>query len=160
MNLIFYKKTTTIILTIASALLLSSPLFAGECKTDKQGTNLLIDAPTKSSGVRTEVLSQFSLETEKIKLIGRKFRIRNIIIKPGGHVLLHSHDDRPALAMITQGEVIEHVNNCLEPVFFKTGEIIQERKGITHWVENHTDNIAILTVSDIFNESGNSQGNF
>ena len=39
-------------------------------------------------------------------------RFRKLTIEPGGIVPWHSHDDRPALIYVAEGEIIEYASNC------------------------------------------------
>ena len=70
-------------------------------------------------------------------------------IAPGGIVPWHSHDDRPALIYVAEGEIIEYASNCALPILHKTGEIKAETKGISHWWKNLGDKTVVLFVGDV-----------
>ena len=76
-------------------------------------------------------------------------RFRRLVIEPGGVVPWHSHDDRPALIYVAQGEVVEYASNCSEPIVHKTGEIRAERHGTAHWWKNLKDTTVVLFVGDV-----------
>ena len=133
----------------AVLVLAASHTTAGECPSGKSGNNPLTNASEKSNKIAVKELASLDLGKEAPKLDGRRLRIRTITVQPGGHVLVHSHELRPALAMVTQGELYEYVNNCMVPILHKTGDIIKEYNGIEHWVMNKGKNPAVLTVSDI-----------
>ena len=48
----------------------------------------------------------------------------------------HSHDDRPALIFVAEGEIVEYASNCAVPIVHKAGEIRPETKGTSHWWQN------------------------
>ena len=138
-------------ISLAAVLLALTPitLLAGECPTGQSGTNNLAMASESGKAISVTELASLDLANEAPALDGRQLRIRTINFQPGGYVPLHSHDDRPALAMVTQGELIEYTADCKVPITHKTGDIIVEKKGVTHWVVNRGDTPAVLTVSDI-----------
>ncbi|RYV04184.1 hypothetical protein SOPP22_00105 [Shewanella sp. OPT22] len=130
----------------------SLPAIAGDCPVNAQGKLLSPIAPTSGHLISTEELASFSLKNEAPKLDGRRLRLRNIIFQPGGYVPLHSHDDRPAIARVTKGQLVEYQLNCTQPIIHKVGDIILEKKGVTHWVANRSEKPAVLTVSDIVDD--------
>jgi len=65
--------------------------------------------------VTDTTLASIDLEQEPAKLKGRELRFRKLVIEPGGVVPWHSHDDRPALIYVAQGEVVEYDSNCSSP---------------------------------------------
>lgn len=80
---------------------------------------------------------------------GRQLRIRKFEIAPGGVIGIHSHDDRPDVSYLAQGNLVES----------RAGGFSESRasdtlhaagKGVTHWVENKGSTPAVLIVADIF----------
>ena len=61
----------------------------------------------------------------------------------------HSHDDRPALIFVQQGEIVEYASNCSEPIVHKAGEIRPEVSGTSHWWKNLGKETVILYVGDV-----------
>ena len=61
----------------------------------------------------------------------------------------HSHDDRPALIFVAEGEIIEYASNCAAPIVHKAGEIRAETKGTAHWWKNLGDKTVVLYVGDV-----------
>ena len=80
---------------------------------------------------------------------GRELRFRKLTIEPGGIVPWHSHDDRPALIFVQQGEIVEYASNCVEPIVHKAGEIRPEVFGTSHWWKNLGKETVILYVGDV-----------
>jgi quercetin dioxygenase-like cupin family protein len=75
--------------------------------------------------------------------------MRTVTIAPGGVVALHSHNGRPAVAIVLQGTLTEHRDNG-EVVERRQGESWTESKEITHWAENR-GNVAVVVVAvDVF----------
>jgi len=61
----------------------------------------------------------------------------------------HSHDDRPALIYVAEGEIVEYASNCADPITHKAGEIRAETNGTSHWWKNHTNAKVILFIGDV-----------
>ena len=83
----------------------------------------------KPAGVTDTVLATIDLSKEPIKADGRMQRVRRLVIQPGGIVPWHSHDDRPALIYIIDGEINEYNSNCSVPIVHKTGDVARETLG-------------------------------
>lgn len=136
------------LLTILSA----APALAGECPADKAGTNALAGAPTAPIGVMEKELAAIDLSKENVKLNERRLRLRHMEIMPGGVVPLHDHADRPALIMVTAGEVVENSSKCLVPIFHKPGDVSREFLGTKHWWKNQGTVTVMLTIADVVND--------
>ncbi len=83
------------------------------------------------------------------KIKGRELRFRKMVIQPGGIVPWHSHDDRPALIYVAEGEIIEYASNCAAPIHHKAGEIRAETQGTAHWWKNLSDKPVVLFIGDV-----------
>lgn len=139
--------------TIATAALLSAGFalnaHAGECAADKIRPNARQAVTLAAKGVTDTTLGAIDLGKEQAKLKGRELRFRKLVIEPGGIVPWHSHDDRPALIFVAQGEILEYASNCAGPILHKTGEVRAERHGTSHWWKNLGDVPVILYVGDV-----------
>jgi quercetin dioxygenase-like cupin family protein len=127
----------------------SAVAFAGECPAGKMKAEVRPPVDFKPVGVTDTTLGSINLENEPAKLKGRELRFRKLVIEPGGIVPWHSHDDRPALIYVAQGEVVEYASNCSEPIVHKAGEIRAERHGTAHWWKNLKDTTVVLFVGDV-----------
>jgi len=105
--------------------------------------------PAQSKGVRISEPVALDLGPWTGDMKGRQLRIRKFDIEPGGVIGIHSHDDRPDVSYLVQGQLTE----------FRAGGFRQPRaadtlhdagKGVTHWVENTGTTPAVLIVADIF----------
>ena len=112
-------------------------------------TNARAAVDTPAKGVTDTTLGAIDLANEPIGAKGRELRFRKLTIEPGGIVPWHSHDDRPALIFVQQGEIYEYASNCAVPILHKEGEIRPETKGTSHWWENKGSKTVILYVGDI-----------
>lgn len=130
----------------------SGMAFAGECPAGKQGANALPNAPSAPVGVVDKELAAISLGQEKVKLPGRRLRLRAMTIEPGGVVPLHSHADRPALIMVNSGEIYEYSSKCTVPILHKAGEVAREFAGTKHHWKNEGKTPVNLTIADIVND--------
>jgi quercetin dioxygenase-like cupin family protein len=137
---------------VASAALLSmlaTSAFAGECPADKFKPGVREMVKLEAVGVTDTTLGSINLEKQPAKIKGRELRFRKLVIQPGGVVPWHSHDDRPALIYIAEGEVIEYASNCGAPILHKAGEIATEVAGTSHWWKNLGDKTVVLFVGDV-----------
>lgn len=112
-----------------------------------------LHGPTKTQGIGSvKLLGMVSLDKDFAALKDRKLRARELVINPGGIVAVHQHEQRPGVAYILEGEIIEHRNDESEPVVRTTGAVAFEQSGVAHWWENKSDNIVRALVVDIVKE--------
>ena len=144
----------TFTLRLAAALTFAAAgiAHAGQCPADKVAANALAGAPTMPVGVSDTELASIDLAKENVKLDQRRLRMRHMTIAPGGVVPFHSHEDRPALIMVTSGEIYEHNSKCAMPILHKTGDIAREFLGTQHWWKNTGTQPVELTIADIVND--------
>jgi quercetin dioxygenase-like cupin family protein len=147
------RKSSLTLQVIAATLLAATGLAqAGQCPADKTAVNALPNAPLMPIGVADMELASIDLAKENVKLDQRRLRFRHMTILPGGVVPLHSHEDRPALIMVTKGEIFENSSKCAVPILHKAGDIAREYLGTQHWWKN-TGTVAVeLTIADIVND--------
>ena len=122
---------------------------AGECPADKMKVDARAPDTQAAKGVTDTVLAAIDLAKEPANIKDRQLRFRKLTIEPGGIVPWHSHDDRPALIFVQQGEIVEYASNCAEPIIHKAGEIRPEVSGTSHWWKNLGKETVILYVGDV-----------
>jgi quercetin dioxygenase-like cupin family protein len=125
---------------------------AGDCPAnqrvpDGQGQPMVNEA---AKGVTDRVIASTDLAREPLMVDGRAFRARRLDIAPGGVVPWHSHADRPAMILITGGEISEYASNCKVPIVHKAGEIAAERSPTAHWWKNHGAEPVVIYSFDLF----------
>jgi quercetin dioxygenase-like cupin family protein len=98
-----------------------------------------VEGPSEAKGVKVHPAGAFPLDRGAAALPGFEMRVRYFEIAPGGIVPVHNHDDRPAVVIVTMGEIVEHRSDQAEPVTIGPGEVSLEAPGITHWFENVSD---------------------
>jgi quercetin dioxygenase-like cupin family protein len=105
--------------------------------------------PEKAHGVNVGTTSALDLGAELDTLEGRQLRVRLITFEPGGAVPLHSHNGRPGIAHVLKGSLTEHVEG--KGVFERhEGDRLIEDRNTVHWVENRTDQTAMVLASDVY----------
>lgn len=144
-------------LAASAAVLLPTTVFAGSCPADKVGKNDLADAATAPVGVSDNVLSSIDLSKESVKVKGRLFRLRRLVVEPGGVVPMHEHGDRPALIYIISGEITEFSSNCSVPILHKAGEAAMESVGLTHWWKNTNSEPVVLISADLLHKESSEE---
>ena len=104
--------------------------------------------PKGNTGVKIGDPVALDLAPWAADMKGRQLRIRRFDIAPGGIIGIHSHDDRPDVSYLVQGNLVEHLaGGTDEPRASET--MHAAGKGVTHWVENRGSTPAILIVADI-----------
>ena len=134
---------------IVGSIATTSAAFAGECPADKMKADARQPVTHAGKGVTDTVLAAIDLEREPANIKERQLRFRKLTIEPGGIVPWHSHDDRPALIFVQQGEIVEYASNCAEPIVHKAGDLRPEVFGTSHWWKNLGKETVILYVSDV-----------
>jgi len=140
---------------VAAAMVMGSmSSFAGGCPagkmvSDGQGEK---DAGMAAKDVTDTVLASTDLSTEAVALPDHLFRLRQLVIKPGGVVPWHSHADRPAMIYIVSGQVTEYASTCAVPILHKAGDVAPETHTTAHWWKNTGSKTAVLISVDILHD--------
>jgi quercetin dioxygenase-like cupin family protein len=127
-------------------------VFAGECPADKRVADGQGQAPGPNmpQGVTDVVRASTDLAKEPAAIKGRQFRLRELVMQPGGIVPWHSHNARPAMIYIVSGEVVEYASSCAVPIVHHTGDVAPEKNGTSHWWKNTGSLPAKLISVDLF----------
>jgi quercetin dioxygenase-like cupin family protein len=83
---------------------------------------------------------------------GRRMRARIITLQPGAVVAVHEHRQRPGIAYILEGEVVEHRSDHDEPQIRRPGAVAVEYSGVAHWWRNDGEASVRALVVDIIVE--------
>jgi quercetin dioxygenase-like cupin family protein len=139
-------------LAAGSMLIGVSSAVAGGCPADKMKADVRQPATHAAKGVTDTVLAAIDLEKEPADIKERQLRFRKLTIEPGGIVPWHSHDDRPAIIYIAEGEIVEYASNCADPIVHKAGDIRPETHGTSHWWQNLGNKTVVLFVGDVLHD--------
>jgi quercetin dioxygenase-like cupin family protein len=139
-------------ITAGSVLVSASAALAGGCAADKVRADVRQPATHAAKGVTDTVLAAIDLEKEPANIKGRQLRFRKLTIEPGGIVPWHSHDDRPAIIYVAEGEIVEYASNCADPIVHKAGEIRPETHDTSHWWQNLGNKTVTLFVGDVLHD--------
>jgi quercetin dioxygenase-like cupin family protein len=134
---------------LTGSIVMASGAVAGECPADKMKPNVRAMVDYKPVGVSDVTLGSIDLGKQPAHIGGRELRFRKLTIEPGGIVPWHSHDDRPALIFVQQGEIVEYASNCEVSITHKAGDIRPEVYGTSHWWKNLGKETVILYVGDV-----------
>ena len=122
---------------------------ADQCPASKSGINLRPENKTPAKGVTDTVLTTIDVANEPAAITGRSFRLRRLVIQPGGVVPWHSHGERPAIIYVVQGTVTEYASSCAVPIVHRAGEATPELHNTSHWWKNTGKGVAVLLSSDL-----------
>ena len=139
-------------LAAGSLLIGVSSALAGGCPADKMKADVRQPTAHAAKGVTDTVLAAIDLEKEPANIKERQLRFRKLTIEPGGIVPWHSHDDRPAIIYVAEGEIVEYASNCADPIVHKAGDIRPETHGTSHWWQNLGNKTVILFVGDVLHD--------
>jgi len=126
---------------------------AGTCPADQMRADARTSGVTTPAKVTDTELAFVKLDDQIEGLDNRRLRLRRLVVKPGGVVPWHSHTDRPALIMTLRGAVTEYRSTCAVPIVHRSGDVVEEVKGVSHWWKNTGDVDAILLAADIKNDA-------
>ena len=123
---------TTTRIRLATALfgcLLAGAAQAGSCPVDKMVPDgkgqAMSSAP--AAGITDTVIATNDLAQQGIGINDRLFRLRRLVVQPGGVVPWHSHGDRPAIIYIISGQITEYASTCRECSALSTEEGLSRR---------------------------------
>ena len=125
---------------------------AGTCPADKVTVDGAKPGPAAHKSVTDKVIASIDLADEAPKLNEHKFRLRQLVIQPGGIVAWHSHEQRPAIIYIVSGTIIEHASTCAVPIVHHAGDVARETHLTKHWWKNVSRKPVVLLSADILHD--------
>ena len=146
------KVAIAAVVTAAGIATASTAMAAGDCPADKivaDGKGQPMGA-TEPKDVTDTVLAMIDLSKEKVQADDHQFRMRQLVIQPGGIVPWHSHADRPALIYVVSGEITEYASTCAVPIVHQAGESTPETHATAHWWKNTGKQTVVLLSADLF----------
>ena len=149
-----WRKVAIAAIVSAAGIATVSTAMAGECPADKivaDGKGQPMGA-TEPKDVTDNVLAMIDLSKENVKANDHQFRMRQLVIQPGGVVPWHSHADRPALIYVVSGEITEYASTCAIPLVHKAGEVSVDA-GRSHWWQNTGKKPVVLISADILHDA-------
>jgi quercetin dioxygenase-like cupin family protein len=139
-------------LIIAGASLATTSAQAGQCPAGKVVTDGQKPGPSAHSNVTDTVIGSIDLANEKVGLEDHKFRLRRLVVQPGGVVAWHSHAERPAIIYIVSGSIMEYSSTCAVPISHRAGDVAIEAHATSHWWKNTSRQPVVLLSSDILHD--------
>jgi quercetin dioxygenase-like cupin family protein len=148
----YFSRAVALAGLIVGASVLASTAFAGECPAGAVKPNARDPVTFQPVGVTDTTLGSIDLGREMVGAKDHELRFRKLTVAPGGIVPWHSHDDRPALIYVAEGEIMEYASNCAQPIVHKAGDIRPETRGTSHWWKNLGDKTVVLYVGDVLHD--------
>jgi quercetin dioxygenase-like cupin family protein len=122
--------------------------FAGECPAGQtQPSKIDANAPSMPSKVTDTVIA--SIDLGAYGSAGKALRMRKLVVKPGGIVPLHAHNERPANIYVVSGQITEYRSTCAAPILHKAGDVTAESGNLSHWWKNNSRRTTVLISADI-----------
>lgn len=148
-----FIKLTRAALAAAALSVLAPAAIAGECPADKVKAGATQPSAAGPAGVTDKVIGAIDLARKSDAFKGQQFRLRELVVQPGGIVPWHSHAERPALIYIVEGSITEHRSSCAVPIEHKAGEVTAEfGADLMHWWKNDSGRPTRLISADIFHD--------
>ena len=109
------------------------------------------NTPSITNKVHVESLGSVDLSREFIVLNDRILRSRRITISPGGSVAWHEHQQRPGVAYLIKGTLIEirDDGSGVASIQRQAGEAVFESTGVLHAWRNDSDRPATAVIVDL-----------
>jgi quercetin dioxygenase-like cupin family protein len=106
------------------------------------------DAPKGNEGVSSSKPLTVDLGPEFPGTAGLELRLRVLTIKPGGHIGIHSHKDRPSVVYFVQGiDTVTRDDGTSHT--FHPGDSTAEPGTTVHWHKNDGKDDAIFIAVDV-----------
>lgn len=144
------------IAAVAAVAAIPAAAMAGGCPADKSGIDVRQPGTLPAKGVTDNVIASIDVAQEPSHIEGRLFRLRRLVIQPGGVVPWHSHGERPAIIYIIKGSVTEYASTCSVPLVHTAGDAIPELHTTSHWWMNTGKTAAVLLSADLLPTGGDS----
>ena len=108
-------------------------------------------APSITTKVGVEPLGNLDLSGEFRAMKGRMLRTRRITIAPGGSVAWHQHEQRPGVAYVIEGSLIEvrDDGSGIQSIQRRAGDAVFESTDVLHGWRNDSDQAATAVVIDL-----------
>jgi quercetin dioxygenase-like cupin family protein len=108
-------------------------------------------APTGNQGFKTTKSQVVDLGPEIAGMDNRQLRLRILTIEPGGHIGVHSHNDRPAVVYFIQGtDTVIFGDGTVKK--FQPGDVGSAGKATTHWHRNDGKEPVVFVAVDILHK--------
>ena len=78
--------------------------------------------PKERAGLSSAVLTTVELPKNFNMSEGRELRMRKVELAPGGGLPMHGHDDRPSVAYVLSGALVEFRDDGSEPRVLSAGQ--------------------------------------
>jgi quercetin dioxygenase-like cupin family protein len=106
-------------------------------------------APKENKGFKTLKTQIVDLGPEIDGMSGRQLRMRLLTIEPGGHIGIHSHKDRPAVAYFLQGtDTVLGADGTSKTLH--AGDMSFATKDTTHWHRSEGKDDVMFVLVDVF----------
>jgi len=106
-------------------------------------------ASTQRVGVAGKELATVKLGADFSIGKGRKLRMREVTIAPGGLLPMHSHADRPSVSYVLQGSLIEYLEGDATGRQLNVGESYATHGAKGHALENKGQIPAVFLEVDL-----------
>jgi quercetin dioxygenase-like cupin family protein len=136
----------------ALTVLPTAQAFAGECPADQVAENGMKPGEMMPKKVTDEVISSIDLSVKGDAWKNSTFRMRKLVVQPGGVVPWHAHDARPANILVVSGSITEYRSTCKVPILHKAGDVTAEFGHLSHWWKNNGKKPAVLYSADILTQ--------
>jgi quercetin dioxygenase-like cupin family protein len=148
-----HRFNTTVVAALLAALSVVAPVHAHDVIPEHEkeaAQRLKADGPTETVGVDAVTpLGSVPLAGELPGADGKVLRAREFMLAPGATIAVHEHQQRPGLAYILEGELVEHRNDQQGPIVRGVGAVAFERSGVVHYWKNESGRPARALVVDI-----------
>lgn len=106
------------------------------------------DAPKGNEGFSSSNPTVIDLSSEFPGTAGLELRLRVLTIKPGGHIGIHNHKERPSVVYFLKGtDTVTRDDGTSRT--FHAGDTTGEPGTTVHWHKNDGNDDAVLVAVDV-----------
>ncbi|MCT4708853.1 hypothetical protein MUA04_01215 [Enterobacteriaceae bacterium H11S18] len=135
----------------ALAFMMTSSLAVNICQAETTTAQVKLPDGVKSEILNTLKISDIHLPEGNKPLTCRELRFRTVDVKPGSHIDLHSHENRPAMLGVTRGTSIVHPYQH-QPVTLNVGDSYKEYANV-HYARNGSEtDMLTMTTFDLLDD--------
>ncbi len=139
------------------AFIITSSLVVNICQAETMAAQVKLPDGVKSEVLNTLKISDIHLPEGNKPLTCRALRFRTVDVKPGSHIDLHSHENRPAMLGVTRGTSIVHPYQH-QPVTLHVGDSYKEYANV-HYARNGSEtDMLTMTTFDLLDDGSPCNG--
>lgn len=139
------------------AFIMTSSFAYNICQAETVNTKSTVPDGVKSEILNTLKISDINIPEGNKPLTCRELRFRTVDVKPGSHIDLHSHENRPAMLGVTRGTSIVYPYQH-QPVTLHIGDSYKEYANLHYARNGSKTEMLTMTTFDLLDDGSPCNG--